>query len=251
MKTKLLTLLIAVALCITSFAMVSFAEDAEVALIADINDWEPGPWLNKGEPENNFYSVAFKTSVDFTAFKFFFLGDAGAEGTYALYGFDSGKYSETPAASGSFTTEGDGFVVVTFDKAVAKGQYKMVLKSTGNLDFCLAVSPNKADGIDIAVECQAESNSTPNNPYLFCYLIVKADGSNSYFLPLEAVTEEEAPKPDDTKPDDSKTDGDKTDGDKKPDNAKPVPTGDAAASLAVLLMMAGLALTGIKRRSSL
>lgn len=250
MKTKLLTLFIAVALCITSFAMVSFAEDTEVALIADINDWEPGPWLNKGEPENNFYSVAFQTSVEFTAFKFFFLGDAGAEGTYALHRFNSGKYSETPAASGSFTTEGDGFVVITFDKAVSKGQYKMVLKSTGNADFCLAVSPNKAESIDIAVECQATSNSTPDNPYLFCYLIVAADGSNSYFLPLEAVTDEDVTKPDDTKPDDSKSEDHKTD-DHKPGDAKPVPTGDAAASLAVLLMLAGLALTGIKRRSSL
>ncbi len=244
MKAKLFTLFLAVTLLATSFAMVSFAENKEVALVADINDWEPGPWLNKEDPENNFYSVAFKTSVDFTAFKFFFLGDPGAEGTYALYGFSGGKYSESPAASGAFTAEGDGYIEITFQQTIEKGEYKMVLKSTGNLDFCLAVSPNKAEGIDLATECQSASNSTPDNKYLLSFLIVIPEGSDSYFLPLESITDGGS-KPDDTKPDDSKPD------DNKPNETKPVPTGDTAASLAVLLIMTGFALIGIKRRSSL
>lgn len=155
---------------------------------------QPGPWLDAGEYENNFYSLTFRTSVDFNAFKFFLYGDPGAEGSYALYPYQNGKVADSPAAAGSITGPGDNYVKITFEEVIKAGQYKMVLKSTGKKGFCLGVVPEAAAGVEIAAECQVTSNTTPDYKYLLSYLYVVPDGTDRYFLPLELSATD--PEPD-------------------------------------------------------
>ncbi|MFR1517657.1 MAG: LPXTG cell wall anchor domain-containing protein [Clostridia bacterium] len=166
---------------------------AEAALV-NTDGMQPGPWLDAGEYENNFYSLTFRTSVDFNAFKFFLYGDPGAEGSYALYPYQNGKVADSPAAAGSITGPGDNYVKITFEEVIKAGQYKMVLKSTGKKGFCLGVVPEAAAGVEIAAECQVTSNTTPDYKYLLSYLYVVPDGTDRYFLPLELSATD--PEPD-------------------------------------------------------